>query len=75
MNYDDARIEEAVLALLAIFSFDGGRAWKGFEFDVLNRLHAHGFIENPVGKQKSVCLTEKGLERGRELAKKLFSAE
>ena len=39
MEYDDAKIEDAVLALLALYSFDGGRSWKGFDFEVMNRLN------------------------------------
>lgn len=74
MQYDDKLIEDAVLALLAIYSFDEGTAWKGFDFEIMNRLHEHGFISNPVNKKKSVWLTEEGLERGREVAARLFRA-
>jgi hypothetical protein len=70
MEYDDTLIEEAVLALLAFFSFDDGRAWKHFE--ITNRLHEQGFISNPVNKNKSILLTEEGLERGRQIADRLF---
>ncbi len=72
MDYDQTKIEDAVLALLAVFSFDGGRAWKGFDFDVLDRLHAQGFIDDPATKAKSVGLTQEGLERGHEIAERLF---
>ena len=72
MDYDQARMDEAVLALLAAFSFDDGRTWKGFDFDVMNRLHLQGLIDNPVGKQKSVQLTGEGLAFGRECADRLF---
>lgn len=72
MNYDDQLIEEAVLALLATFSFNNGNAWKGFDFQVMNRLHEQGFIDNPVNKNKSIWLTRDGLERGREIAARLF---
>jgi hypothetical protein len=72
MNYDQNRIEDAVLALLTAFSFDGGRAWKGFDFDVMDHLHERGYIEDPKGHAKSAYLTPAGLERGRELAEKLF---
>ncbi|WP_202883575.1 DUF6429 family protein [Pseudomonas sp. SWRI51] len=51
MQYDDKLIEDAVLALLAIYSFDEGTAWKGFDFEIMNRLHEHGFISNPVNKK------------------------
>lgn len=72
MEYDDKLIEDAVLALLAAFSFNNGNAWKGFDFETMNRLHEQGLIENPVNKNKSIWLTTEGLERGRELADRLF---
>ncbi len=74
MTYDESKIDDAVLALLAAFSFDGGRAWKGFDFDVMDRLHAQDFIANPARKNKSVCLTPQGLERGRKIAERLFAS-
>jgi hypothetical protein len=36
---DTDRIDKAVLTL-----HDGNRAWKGFDWDVLNRLYDQGFI-------------------------------
>jgi len=72
MEYDDKLIEEAVLALLAAFSTDKGNTWKGFDFEVMNRLHEHGFISDPVNRNKSIWLTEEGLERGRKIADRLF---
>lgn len=74
MTYDESKIEDAVLALLAAFSFDGGRAWKGFDFDVMDRLNTQGFIEDAASKNKSVWLTPQGLERGRKIAERLFSS-
>ena len=74
MTHDESKIEDAVLALLATFSFDGGRAWKGFDFDVMDRLHVREFIENPANKNKSVWLTPQGLARGRKIAERLFSS-
>jgi hypothetical protein len=72
MAYDEKLIEDAVLALLATFSFNNGTAWKGFDFEVMNQLHKHGFIDNPVNRNKSIELTSEGLERGRQLADQLF---
>ncbi|WP_122663734.1 DUF6429 family protein [Pseudomonas viridiflava] len=72
MKYDEKLIEEAVLALLATFSFNNGNAWKGFDYEIMNRLHEHSFIDDPVGKKKSVWLTAEGRERGREIADRLF---
>lgn len=72
MGYDQTRIDDAVLALLAALSFNDGQAWKGFDFDVMDRLHAQGLIDDPKGRAKSVWLTPQGLERGREMAERLF---
>ena len=52
MEYDENLIEDAVLALLAAFSSDDGNAWKGFDFEIMNRLHEHGFISDPVNRNK-----------------------
>ncbi len=73
MQFDEQRIDDAVLALLVAFCFDDGRSWKGFDRDVMNRLHERGYISNPVGKAKSVSLTEEGEARGRALARALFA--
>ncbi|MFR0716557.1 DUF6429 family protein [Enterobacterales bacterium BD_CKDN230030183-1A_HGKHYDSX7] len=72
MEYDQKLIEDAVLAMLAAYSTDQGNAWKGFDFEVMNRLHEQGFISDPVNKNKSIWLTEEGLDRGRQLADRLF---
>jgi hypothetical protein len=65
MDIADNRIDDAVLALLLLGLHDGRRAWKSFDWDALDRLHAKGLISDPVGKAKSVMLTDEGLERAR----------
>jgi hypothetical protein len=75
MEYDDKLIEDAVLALLAAFSSDSGNTWKGFDFEIMSRLHEHGFISDPVNRNKSVWLTQEGLERGRQIADRLFGVK
>jgi hypothetical protein len=72
MAYDQSRIDDAVLALLAAHLFDTNSSWKGYDFEVMNRLHEAGYLFNPVGKQKSAQLTEEGMERGLALAMQLF---
>ncbi|GAH63782.1 unnamed protein product [marine sediment metagenome] len=42
MKFDKAKVDEMVLALRYINAFEYGlaiRAWKGFNWDALNRLH------------------------------------
>ncbi len=72
MEIDTEKIDEAVLALLYLTLHDDVRAWKSFDWDAMNRLYAKGFIENPVGKTKSVVFTERGLRESERLFKKLF---
>src|SRR5260364_312661 len=40
-------IDETVLALLSLTLHEKDRAWKGHDWDALNRLHEKGFIHNP----------------------------
>jgi len=64
-----------VLALLYLTSFtDHGfvRAWKGHDWDALNRLHEKGFISDPKNKNKSVALSEEGARKSEELFFKFF---
>ena len=72
MNIDTDRIDEAVLALLYLTLHDGFRAWKDHEWDALDRLHRNGMICDPVGKAKSVVLTDEGLAQSERLFRKLF---
>lgn len=72
MDYDNKKIDEAVLALLGAFEFERGRVWKRIDFAAMDRLYEKGYITNPQGKQESVYLTESGLALAKELAMKHF---
>ena len=72
MEIDTEKIDEAILALLYLTLHSGNRAWKSFDWDATDRLHKRGFIENPIGRAKSVVLTEEGLAEAERLFKKLF---
>lgn len=72
MDIDTKKIDETVLALLYLTLHDGARAWKAFDWDVMNRLYEQGFISNPVGNAKSVLLTDKVLQESERLFSKLF---
>jgi len=69
---DTHKIDDAVLALLYLGLHDGVRAWKGFDWDAMNRLHEQAYISEPRGKAKSVVFTEEGLERAQRLLEELF---
>ena len=70
MEIDTDRIDEALLWLTL---HDGNRAWKGFDWDAMGRLHDKGMIGNPAGKAKPVVLTEAGRQRAEELFRGLFA--
>jgi Domain of unknown function (DUF6429) len=72
MPLDTDKIDEAALALLYLTLHNGYRAWKGFDWAVLGRLHDKGMIDDPVGKVKSVVFTEEGLARAKELFETMF---
>ena len=73
MDIDTEKIDEAVLALLYLTLHEESRAWKSFDCDAMNQLHAKGFISNPAGKAKSVLLTDVGLRESERLFQKLFA--
>jgi Domain of unknown function (DUF6429) len=75
MDYDRDKVEEVTLALLWLTSFkDGGgvRAWKGQDWETMDRLYSKGYISDPKSKAKSVVLSEEGEKRSRELFAKHF---
>jgi hypothetical protein len=77
MEYDQEKVDECTLALLYLVTHNreegfGARAWKGFDWDTMNRLHEKGLISNPVGKAKSVVMTEEGFRKAEELFRKHF---
>ncbi|UEM23633.1 DUF6429 family protein [Skermanella mucosa] len=73
MDIDTDRIDDAVLALLTLGVHEGARAWKSFDWDAMDRLHAKGLIHDPVGKAKSVVFTPEGLARSEQLFQELFA--
>ncbi len=75
MEYNRDKVDELVLALLFLTTHDdppGKRAWKGHDWDAMDRLHEKGYISDPKGRAKSVVLTEEGVRRSRELFEKHF---
>ncbi|UCF31891.1 MAG: hypothetical protein JSV26_05675 [bacterium] len=75
MNYDRKKVDEAVLALLHLTTFQddsGFRTWKGHDWEVLNRLHEDGYIANPKSKSRSVEISDEGRQRSSELFERHF---
>lgn len=76
MDYDEDKVDDAVLALLYLTMHKDGplnRAWKGNYWAAMDRLHQKGYIGDPNRKIKSVVVTEEGRARAEELFRKLFA--
>lgn len=76
---DVDRIDEAVLALMFLTlqrddrQLSIWRAWKSFDWAALGRLYEKDLILDPVGKAKSVVLTEEGRRRSETAFYRLFA--
>ena len=77
MEYDKERVDDMTLALLYLVMHDedenGARAWKGSDWETMNRVHEKGYISNPVSKAKSTVVTSEGCRRAKELFEKNFT--
>lgn len=73
VELDTDKVDQAALALLYLGLHDQTRAWKGFDWAVMGRLHEKGYITDPVGSAKSVLFTEEGLRESARLLSTLFS--
>lgn len=75
VRLDPDLIDDAVLALLRLGLHDQRRVWKTFDGEAMDRLHKKGLITNPVGKAKSVELTDDGFGRSGRLLRDLFGRQ
>jgi hypothetical protein len=72
LEIDQGKLDQTVLALLSLGRHERDRTWKAFDWEVMGRLHRQGYITDPVGKAKSVVLTEEGLRESERLFRTLF---
>ncbi|MBC8183138.1 hypothetical protein H8E88_18700 [candidate division KSB1 bacterium] len=79
MEYNEEKVDEMTLALLYLVTWNdrdfGARAWKGFDWETMNRLYKKGFIDNPKSKAKSVWLTDEVEKLSAELFEKHFGLQ
>ena len=55
MDVDEEMVDDMALALLNLTTFEDQprlRAWKGHNWDALNRLHQKDYISDPATKGK-----------------------
>ncbi|HOV23367.1 MAG TPA: DUF6429 family protein [Candidatus Marinimicrobia bacterium] len=75
MKYDKDEVDNMILALLFLTSSSdqyGTKAWKGFDFEALDRLYQKGLISDPKDKSATLSLSEKGAKLSKELFFKYF---
>ncbi|MEP7147949.1 MAG: DUF6429 family protein [Acidobacteriota bacterium] len=78
ITYDKNRVNDLVLALLHLTSFNEHgivRTWKSHDWDALHRLFEKGLISDPKGKSKSVVLSEDGARQAEELFAKFCGSQ
>jgi hypothetical protein len=76
MPYDEAKVDEAVLAVLYLTAWqDRGVtfAWKAVDWEVTARLFGRGLIDDPRSKSRSLVFTDEGAALARVAAQKLFA--
>ncbi len=73
----EEQIKELTLLLLYLTSWtekepygENIRAWKGYDFGILNKLESEKMIGGSTYKAKSTYITEQGVEKAKELMKK-----
>lgn len=76
MENFDKFSEELSLILLYIHSFkekgfetSAPRSWKGYDFSTLDRLSQQGYVIDKHSN-KSLAITDEGIEKAKELLKK-----
>lgn len=77
MEYDTDKVDEMILALLYLTSSRdkyATRAWKGLDWQALNRLYQKGYISDPQSKSPTMELSEEGAKLSKELFFKYFDA-
>ena len=71
-DLDTDKLAEAALAILSLTRHEGGRVWKGLDWELMGLLHDKGWIVDPVSKAKSVVLTEEGERLAQEFLRRHF---
>jgi len=61
-----------VLALLYLGPHERQGAWKGLDWEAMRRLHAKGYIDDPLNKAKSVLFAAGGVRASQRALRKLF---
>ena len=75
MDYDQDKVDDAVLALLFLtMSSDkyGTRAGRGYDQSIMDRLCAKGYISDLTNKLATLAVTAEGKARAEQLFRQMF---
>lgn len=78
MEYNKDKVDDMILALLYLSTTHdqfGTRAWKGMNWDAMDRLFRKGYISDPKSKSPTLELSEEGARNSKELFFKYFDAK
>ncbi len=73
MELDTEQLDRAALAILSLTLHDENRVWKGIDWAITDRLHEKGLVHDPVGRTKSLALTDESLAVAEAALKEFFS--
>jgi len=73
MEYDTDAVDDATLALMFLtLAHNGTATWKGYSWEVTDRLYEKGYLGNPANKSKSILMTPEGMQRCEQLFQSMF---
>jgi hypothetical protein len=78
MECDKDKVDEMTLALMYLVMTkqgEGGRAWKGLDWQTMDRLHQKGWISDPKAKSPTVEVTAEGMKKAEGLFRKHFQGK
>ncbi len=74
VNWD--KVDEAALALMHLTTFtergSQPRSWKGFDWDILDRMFERGWISDPQTKARSVVVFDDAVGLSKDLFERQF---
>ena len=65
MHRTESKLEDLALAVMYSALHDERWVWKTIPFEITDRLHERGLIDEPRSNRKSLYLTDEGLERAK----------
>jgi hypothetical protein len=78
MEYDQNKVDEMTLALMYLGMSPepgGGRAWKSFDLQTMDRLHQKGWISELKSKSATVVVSAEGMRKAGELFRRHFQVK